>query len=267
MTHEARIAAVIGAEVVSLAPLHGGDLSEVMRADLADGRQVVAKFGSLVAREARMLEAMARAKAPVPEVLALGEGCLCLTYIAGGTASADGWAGFGRALRAMHRMIGANYGWPEAYAFGHVHIDNRPCDSWPEFWAERRIAPLRAALSPGLQRRVGGLCARLDEMLPHAPDPVLLHGDLWTGNLHFDRRGCGWMIDPASYYGHGEVDLAMLHLFGTPPRRFTEAYGPLSPGWQARRAIYQLWPAMVHVALFGARYERMVAGLLDQLDA
>jgi NAD dependent epimerase/dehydratase family enzyme len=66
------------------------------------------------------------------------------------------------------------------------------------------------------------------------------------------------------YYGDGEVDLAMLHLFGAPHPEFQAAYGPLAPGWQVRRSIYQLWPALVHVRLFGSGYHGMVAGVLDR---
>jgi fructosamine-3-kinase len=59
----------------------------------------------------------------------------------------------------------------------------------------------------------------------------------------------------------------MLHLFGRPGPGFAEGYGPLAPGWEARRPVYQLWPALVHLRLFGGGYRGMVEGLLDRAGA
>lgn len=74
------------------------------------------------------------------------------------------------------------------------------------------------------------------------------------------------LIDPACYYGHEEVDLAMLTLFDAPPPEFWEAYWALEPGWERRRDVYQLFPALVHLRLFGATYAGMVDRLLQSLD-
>ena len=71
------------------------------------------------------------------------------------------------------------------------------------------------------------------------------------------------LIDPACYYGHSEVDLAMICLFGVPEETFWESYGPLEEGWRHRRSIYQLYPALVHMRLFGTVY----APLVDRLHS
>ena len=59
----------------------------------------------------------------------------------------------------------------------------------------------------------------------------------------------------------------MLHLVGQPGPGFDAAYGPLAPGWQARRPLYQLWPALVHLRLFGAGYRGLVERLLSATGA
>jgi fructosamine-3-kinase len=143
-----------------------------------------------------------------------------------------------------------------------VKLDNRETSDWSAFWSEQRLVATASVLDRPWRERVGRLAARLGEWLPPAPSPSLLHGDLWTGNLLVrDGRLVGF-IDPACYYGDAEVDLAMLDLFCSPPQAFFESYGPLEAGWRERRPVYQLFPALVHVRLWGQSYYRMVDRLL-----
>jgi fructosamine-3-kinase len=103
-------------------------------------------------------------------------------------------------------------------------------------------------------------------MIPAAPPAALLHGDLWSGNALF-TDGATYLIDPACYHGDAEVDLAMLELFATPPDAFYAAYGRPHGDWATRRAAYQLWPALVHLRLFGQGYRGMVEDRLARLGA
>jgi fructosamine-3-kinase len=87
--------------------------------------------------------------------------------------------------------------------------------------------------------------------------PARLHGDLWSGNVLADRSGRAWLIDPAAYGGHREMDLAMLDLFGPVPDRTVAAYeelAPLADGWRERIGLWQLFPLLVHAVLFGGGY-------------
>jgi fructosamine-3-kinase len=106
-------------------------------------------------------------------------------------------------------------------------------------------------------RAVESVCARMGE-LAGPPEPTArLHGDLWSGNVLWGRDGKAWLIDPAAYGGHREVDLAMLRLFGSPGKQFLAAYEerfPLAPGHEERVELYQLFPLLVHAALFGGGY-------------
>jgi fructosamine-3-kinase len=95
--------------------------------------------------------------------------------------------------------------------------------------------------------------------------PSLLHGDLWNGNYLISTDGTPYLIDPAVYYGHSEVDLAMSLLFGGFGESFYAAYHeiiPATPGMDERIGIYQLYYLLVHLNLFGAAYyERVKQGL------
>lgn len=263
MSWQERVARALGSPVRRVAAVQGGDLSQVFRVDLEDGRRTAVKLGPHVAAEARMLRAMARTGAAVPDVVWGDAGLLCLEWLHETRAGPDGWRALGETLRKLHAAHGTAYGWTEDHAFGPVAIDNRPTGTWPAFWAERRLLPLADRLPGDLARRVSRLARDLPDRLPEAPAPALLHGDLWTGNALFSGPRA-FLIDPACYHGHAEVDLAMLTLFGRPDGAFWSARGVPDSGWSSRRPIYQLWPALVHHALFGAGYRGMVAGLLDQ---
>ena len=257
---------VFGSRPARVTPLHGGDLSEVAWLVLEDGREVVAKQGPMVAREARMLAGLAAADVPAPHVLGQSATVLFLDALQEVRPGPDHWARFGADLARLHGTIGDSYGWGEDYAFGPVPIYNASTETWPAFWAERRLLPFVAGMERGLGARVEALARRLDDLLPRTPSPALLHGDLWTGNL-LATADAIQLIDPACYFGDPEVDLAMLHLFGGPGAGFHDAYGPLAPGWEQRRTVYSLFPALVHLRLFGAGYRGMVERFLDAVGA
>lgn len=166
----------------------------------------------------------------------------------------------------LHGTEGEGYGWPEDYAFGSVEIRNSAHDTWPEFWANNRLRPFLEAVPKETAARLEALCDRLPDMLPARPRPALLHGDIWMGNALFSGP-VAYLIDPACYYGDPEVDLAMLSLFGQPPAEVMDGYRALRAGHKARQPIYQLWPALVHLRLFGAGYHGLVTRLLSQSGA
>lgn len=257
-----RVAELTGVAERQLQRLAGGDLSEVLLLRRPDGRCTVAKGGPAVAAEAAMLRALAAAGVPTPAVEAEHDGVLLLEHVPNdGVLSPNAWADIGAALRRLHGRVGHRYGWPVDYRIGTVVLDNRPSDDWPAFWGEQRLAATASILDRPVRERVEKLAASLHDRLPASPPPAFLHGDLWTGNILVAGGRLAAFIDPACYGGHSEVDLAMLTLFGSPPSDFWDSYGPVEPGWEERRPIYQLFPALVHLRLFGASY----AGLVDRL--
>lgn len=264
----ARVAALTGVPEDRLERLAGGDLSEVLLLKRADGRCTVAKGGPAVGTEAAMLRALADAGVPAPAVEGEHEGVLLLEHVENdGVFSAPAWAEIGAALRRLHDRHGERYGWPVDYRLGTVELDNRQSSDWPRFWAEQRLIATASVLDRPWRERIDTLARRLPDLLPKAPPPSHLHGDFWTGNILVSESSLAALIDPACYHGHSEVDLAMLTLFDTPPDDFWEAYGDLEPGWERRRDAYQLFPALVHLRLFGASYSGMVDRLLSALDA
>ena len=257
-----KVAALAGVSEERIARLAGGDLSEVLRLERGDGSLVVAKGGPAPGTEAMMLRAIAAADVPAPMVEGEHDGVLLIEHVANdGLFSARAWADIGTNLARLHANRGEVFGWPVDYSLGTVQLDNRQGRDWPAFWGGQRLLATAGLLDRPWRERIDALARRLGDLLPAAPPPALLHGDLWSGNILVRDGQLAALIDPACYYGHAEVDLAMLTLFDAPPPEFWEAYGSLEPGWEERRALYQLFPALVHLRLFGSAY----AGLVDRL--
>ena len=251
-------AALLGGRLLRASPMAGGDLSDLVRISLADGREAVVKGGPSPRTEAAMLKAIAEAGVPAPAVLGVSDAVLAIAPLANDGRLTDAWESLGINLSILHRSLGRAYGWPEDYAFGPVPIANRQAEDWPAFWADRRLRPFIADLPADLGRRLDGLASKLPEHLPARPAPALLHGDLWGGNILVADGRVSGLIDPACYHGDGEVDIAMLTLFDRPGPAFFGAYGALGPGHEVRLAIYRLWPALVHLRLFGQGYRGLV---------
>lgn len=263
-----RVADLLHVPPERLKRLAGGDLSEVLLISRSDARCTVAKGGPAVAVEAAMLRFLAGAGIPVPTVEGEFDGLLLLEHVENDSVfSPRSWADIGTVLKRLHTMEGGRFGWSADYALGTVTLDNRRRDDWRAFWFEQRLASTAALLDRPWRERIAGLEAKLTHLLPARPPASLLHGDLWPGNILVSAGKLAALIDPACYHGHSEVDLAMLTLFDSPPADFWAAYGEPETGWEERRDAYQLFPALVHLRLFGPPYEALVERLLARLEA
>jgi len=251
-------AALLGGAIRHAETLHGGDLSQIVKISLDDGREAIVKNGPAPMTEAAMLRAITASGAPAPKVLAASDEALVIELLPGGGSLNKAWASLGTVLATLHATSGERYGWPEDYAFGAVAIENGWTEDWPSFWAARRLLVSLPHIPSALARRIEILAADLKNRLPARPKPVLLHGDLWGGNVLVAGNRVSGLIDPACYFGHVEVDIAMLTLFDRPGAEFYQAYGPLDPGHEERLLIYRLWPALVHLRLFGGGYRSLV---------
>ncbi|MFN3945204.1 MAG: fructosamine kinase family protein [Allosphingosinicella sp.] len=263
-----RVAELTGVPPDRLERLAGGELSEVLLMRRPDGRLSVAKSSPAAGAEAAMLRALAGAGIPTPAVEGEHPPVLILEHVANdGVLSPKAWREIGAALARLHAVRGEGYGWPVDYAIGTVELDNRVSGDWPRFWAEQRLVSAARLLDRPWRERVDRAAARMADLLPAAPPPALLHGDLWTGNILVRDGRLAALIDPACYHGDPEFDLAMLTLFAEPPAEFHEAYGAPRQGAEERRPAYQLFPALVHLRLFGQPYAAMADRLLGALGA
>lgn len=270
--------AALGCTVLDCAPARGGDINDAFIARTnAEPVFVKTRRGAppqTFEVEARGLRWLAQAEAiAVPPVLAVGTDppFLALSVIEAGRPAPDFDDRLGRGLAALHHAAPERFGLDHDNFIGSLPQRNTPADDWAEFYWEQRLWPMverahaAGSLPDAMVRDFERLHARLPECVGPPEPPARLHGDLWSGNRMVDYRGHPVLIDPACYGGHREVDLAMMQLFGGfSPRVFAaydEAY-PLAPGWRERVPLYQLYPLLVHVNLFGGGYVGQVAAAL-----
>jgi protein-ribulosamine 3-kinase len=218
----------------------------------------------------------------VPRVLAAanrgpGPGHLLLEWIEPGRQDGRYWEGFGTALAALHRSPAPRtdprgpYGLGSSNFIGRLPQTNRWHSDWPSYFADERLLPQleRARASghwePAWSKQGERLLSRLASLLPSAPFPSTLHGDLWSGNVLAGEDGRPWLVDPAAYIGDRETDLAMTELFGGFDARFHRAYQsawPLQAGYEERRELYNLYHLLNHLNHFGASYAAGVGRIL-----
>ena len=271
---------LLGSEVVRHSSVGGGGIADARRVELADGQVVFTKSGDrlpvgLMEVEAEGLRWLESAEAiAVPSVLAVSSDppLLALSWIDAGPSHPGTAERFGRSLAGLHTAGAPGFGWHRDGFIGSLLQRNTPlADDWPSFWFSRRILPLarsasdRGALSSSAPALVDRLGDRVDALAGPSELPARVHGDLWSGNVMVDLGGWPWIVDPAAYGGHREVDLAMYSLFGSPSPAFFAAYEevhPLADGWRERLGLWQLEPLLVHAVLFGGGYGAQALDIL-----
>jgi fructosamine-3-kinase len=273
-THPQNIARLLAHQRIRTTPVPGGDICTAERLTLDDGTDVFAKslagapHGFFAAEAAGLRWLAAAGAVPVPGVVAVTDELLLLEWVSPATPSPAAAEEFGRGLAALHRAGADGFGAPGPGFIGSLPLDNTPADSWDEFYAERRVRPyLRAARDRGWVSEPDAVAIEhaLDHLDVPVEPPARLHGDLWSGNVHWAADGRVWLVDPAAHGGHRETDLAMLALFDAPHLdRIVAAYDeeyPLAGGWRDRVGVHQLHPLLVHAVLFGGGYGARAAAV------
>jgi fructosamine-3-kinase len=191
-----------------------------------------------------------------------------LRWIEPARPTAETASALGRSLAHLHASGAEQFGADEDGFIASLPLPNKTAPTWPEFYATRRVLPYlklaadRGHVEPAQVQTIEGLVGRITEIAGPDEPPARLHGDLWSGNVVWSSEH-GTLIDPAAHGGHRETDLAMLALFGLPHlQRLIDAYRdehPLADGWEERQPLHQVFPLLVHAALFGGHYGERAA--------
>lgn len=279
---KSQLSNILGAPIQKTVPISGGDISRAYllytRATRAfcklhPGREALTMFMA----EKNGLQAIASSGTiRTPAVLCcegLEKGaCLVLEYVESKRPSRQDMEKLGHHLASLHKIHHTHFGWEQDNFIGSLPQSNQLQLNWSGFYVRERLIPqLQLAGHKGLlpEKEVPAEDIMVEALKNLTPEvqPSFLHGDLWAGNYLISTDGVPYLIDPATYYGHHEVDIAMACLFGGFDPVFYGAYEvvfPKTDGWGQRQDLYQLYYLLVHLNLFGRSYYPGVSGLLKR---
>ncbi len=269
--------------IKAITRVSGGDINDAYKVTTQDNIFFIKtnqpSVGDLFEKERLGMKILLDSKAiHVPKVLDHGyhdqTPYLILEYLEKGTSKRRFWEEFGTQMADLHRNTQEHFGLNHDNYIGKLPQSNTPKSNWIDFFIEQRIEPqLHLAINKGLissslTDQIRSLYHYLPEIFP-TEKPSLLHGDLWSGNFMTNSEGSPTIFDPAVYYGHREMELAFTQLFGGFDQQFYNSYNerfPLSPGFEDRIDIYNIYPLMVHVNLFGPSYLSGIQSIVNRFN-
>lgn len=229
--------------------------------------------------EAEGLKALAAAgKIRIVQVIAFDDRSITLEKIENHSPGEKFWQRFGRELAELHEIQQSHFGFEFDNHIGATPQPNPKIPinkiSWTEYFIEHRLNHMlknpRLSSHQELQQNFVRAEPAIRQQLEKVSEaPSLVHGDLWNGNFLCTDGQVPVLIDPAPYWGHREVDLAMSELFGGFDAAFYQAYDqrlPLLGGYEQRKHIYNLYHLLNHWILFGASYSGQVLSILERFS-
>lgn len=268
--------------IITSKPLSGGDISTVYHiqttnADLVAKVTPTYQQGQLLTAEAKGLNLLAKQNTiAVPDVYELTNldevTALIMAYVPTKPVEDKDMVRLGQDLAALHQCMGTQYGLKHDNFIGVLPQSNQSHNRWAEFYTNERLLPqFKTANENGLLNsseipKVDIIIDTIKQYTEHT-EPTLLHGDLWRGNYLIHEDGTPFLIDPAIYYGHSAVDIAMTKLFGGFSKDFYEAYHEIIPdssNAQVQIDLYQLYYLLAHLNMFGLSYKGSVIQIVNR---
>ncbi|WP_125710568.1 fructosamine kinase family protein [Lacticaseibacillus porcinae] len=270
-------------EITNITPIGGGDVNVAYHVETAKQDYFLLvqadQPASFYAGEVAGLKAFQQADITAPHVIAhgqiYGDAYLVLDFLPQGSGSQ---ADLGHLVAQLHQVQSPTerFGFSQPYAGTSVSFANAWSDSWTQSFVNQRLDVLDASLLKkqlwAEGQRTQFLTARaniIETLAHHHSQPVLLHGDLWSGNFIFLQDGRPALIDPAAWYGDREFDVGITTVFGGFTSDFYRGYVsqlPLDDGFDQRQHFYRLYYLMVHLDKFGITYQRAVQIELNAIN-
>lgn len=268
--------------IADTSSISGGCISQCYKI-VGNGREYFVKLNQanqveMFAAEALGLTQMSATQTiTIPQPICWGtadnSSYIVLQWLDLGSGNSQSWVEMGRQLAQMHRKgTREHFGWERNNTIGSTPQINPWTDNWSDFFAEHRIgyqlklAKRRGGSFPDTNKVVNAIRNKLAD---RQPQPSLVHGDLWSGNAAITTDGTPIILDPATYYGDRETDIAMTELFGGFPAAFYRGYNEtwqLDSGYQQRKSIYNLYHILNHFNFFGGGYgnqaQRIINGII-----
>ena len=256
-----------GKLVLSAATLAGG-FADAKHVVLSDGSQVVVKLfkdsGSDLAIEGATMDYLKRnTQLPMPKVFYSGSDALVHEYIvADGTLSVDSEPEAAEHLAKLHEITSGSYGFEFDTLRAGVRQPNPKTAKWVPFFTQYRLLYMakQAADSGNLPTemlaRIEKFAEKMDAYLDEPEKPALLHGDITSSTVLCHQGKVRAFVDPAIYFGDSEFEFVFSGERSSLSKVFFDRYKEMRsfrPGFfEYRQSIYNLYPMLLNVKLFGA---------------
>ena len=181
------------------------------------------------------------------------------------------------AIIEIHKFKNNFYGFDFDTQIGGLRQINKWSNNWIDFFRDYRLGYIYNIISSSnimnlsINRKIDLLLNNLENYIPKNPTASLLHGDLWEGNILFDNTNFIGFIDPGSFYGHNELEIAYLRWFNHKfiDNNFLNKYNNIiniGEEYLNYEPIYQLYYSLLNVHLWDRAYIKDVRRLLDKLQ-
>jgi len=268
-------------QIIDIKPQSGGDISHAAILTFENQDALFLKWNSsapekMFKAEAKGLKLLNEADIDlaIPDPFLVGDDFLLMEVIEQGSSDSKSTFEFGVQLAKLHKTTADQFGLDHDNFIGRLPQSNKKHSGWTDFFVSKRIeTQLKMGFDSGKfsapdAKNLSAFTKNVEQIFPQEL-PALLHGDLWSGNYMFTTDGKASIYDPAVYFGHREMDIAMTRLFGGFAPEFYEGYNseyPLTDGFEGRIELCNLYPILVHANLFGGGYIRRALGILKRFS-
>ncbi len=153
---------------------------------------------------------------------------------------------------------------------------NESDSSWSNFYSNKRLnsifelANKKVNLGKSINEKINYILRNMKNLIPDKPEARLLHGDLWEGNILFKKKKFIGFIDPGSFFGHNEMEIAYLRWFNPSfiDINFLDKYNDyikIEKNYDDYEPIYQLYYSLSNIALWDKSYIEDTKKLIKKL--
>tara|TARA_Y100000590_G_scaffold242802_1_gene272902 strand:- start:321 stop:1187 length:867 start_codon:yes stop_codon:yes gene_type:complete len=177
-------------------------------------------------------------------------------------------------ISAIHSVNNDRYGFNFDTPIGGLKQPSEYSDNWVDFYRENRLGMIfnqicfSNPMPNSVNKKIDKILTNLENFIPKNPIPSLIHGDLWEGNIFYNKGRLVGLIDPGIYFAHKELEISYLTWFKLVTKKFLVHYSEkheIDKNYPEYEPIYQLYFSLLNVHLWSRDYINDAKSLVDKI--